>query len=160
MGLKNKVESTSRRTLRRLIKPVFTLLIILVVGQFQEGNLDSTAAQSDWQIGLFNNLYTIAIWISGAFLVNRIAVVVILERALAGWLGRQTPKIIKDITCLGIYSLGLIGLFNTMFNKPMTGFWATSGILGIVIGLALRPIILDFFSGLGANLERAFQLQD
>lgn len=61
---------------------------------------------------------------------------------------------------IGFAFVALLVCVQILFSQAFSGFLALSGILGVVIGLALRPIILDIFSGLSTNMEAAFQLND
>lgn len=42
----------------------------------------------------------------------------------------------------------------------MNGIWAATGALGVVVGLALRNIILDVFMGLAGQVDRPYQIGD
>src|SRR6185312_12028818 len=52
------------------------------------------------------------------------------------------------------------GIISFVFNRPLTGLWATSGVAGLVIGLALRNVIMDVFIGLAVNVDRPYRLGD
>jgi small-conductance mechanosensitive channel/CRP-like cAMP-binding protein len=105
-------------------------------------------------------LFQTCLWLAGASLVHRSLCAFLLDGALRRALGRPVPKLFSDVLGLTIYLVAGVFIANKVFGVALTGFWAMSGVLGIVLGLALRPIILDFFSGLGANLERAFVIGD
>ncbi|MEL0120460.1 MAG: mechanosensitive ion channel domain-containing protein, partial [Opitutae bacterium] len=44
--------------------------------------------------------------------------------------------------------------------RSITGILATSGVASIIIGLALRNVILDMFIGLAIHVERPFKIGD
>ena len=48
----------------------------------------------------------------------------------------------------------------TVFDKSITGIWATSGVFGVVLGIALRNVILDVFIGLSMHVEQSFRIGD
>jgi CRP-like cAMP-binding protein len=47
-----------------------------------------------------------------------------------------------------------------VFGAPLTGFWTTSGVIGLVIGLALRNTIADLFTGIAVNVDRPYRIGD
>ena len=47
-----------------------------------------------------------------------------------------------------------------VFQRSVTGIWATSGAVGILLGIALKDVILDVFTGLAMNLDRPFVIGD
>ena len=53
-----------------------------------------------------------------------------------------------------------MGVLATVFEQSITGIWATSGVFGIVVGIALRNVILDVFIGLSMHVEQPFRLGD
>jgi small-conductance mechanosensitive channel/CRP-like cAMP-binding protein len=97
----------------------------------------------------------IGIWFSVAYLINRLLGLVLWDR-----LHRRVPvpKLLRDVTGVLIYALALTGVVGTIFHKPVGPFWAASGAGAIVIGLALRNVILDIFIGLAVNFDRPFEI--
>jgi small-conductance mechanosensitive channel len=47
-----------------------------------------------------------------------------------------------------------------VFKQPLSGFRETSRVVALIIGLALRNIILDLFTGLAVNIERPCKTGD
>jgi small-conductance mechanosensitive channel len=43
---------------------------------------------------------------------------------------------------------------------PLQGLLATSGIIAIVLGLALQSTLSDVFSGISLNIEKPFRIGD
>jgi small-conductance mechanosensitive channel/CRP-like cAMP-binding protein len=100
------------------------------------------------------------LWLIGAVVLHRWICVVALDGFAARAAGKPIQKIFKDVLAMVILAIAGMGILVTVFGQSMSSFWAASGVLGIVLGIALRPIILDFFSGLGANLDRAYSIGD
>ena len=48
----------------------------------------------------------------------------------------------------------------TVLKQSITGIWATSGILSLIAGLALKDLILDMVSGLALQTEKPFEVGD
>ena len=97
----------------------------------------------------------IGIWISFAYLLNRLL-------AIAFWvpLSRRVPvpRLLRDVTAVLIYGLAVMGIVGVVFEKPIGPLWAASGASAIVIGLALRNVILDVFIGLAVHFDRPFEI--
>ncbi len=99
----------------------------------------------------------IGIWMSLAYLVNRMLAIVIwnpLNRRV------PVPRLLRDVAALLIFGMAITGIVGVVFDRPIGPFWAASGAGAIVIGLALRNVILDIFIGLAVNFDRAFQIGD
>ncbi len=98
-------------------------------------------------------------WVAGAVLTAR------LIQAL-GWnqVGRNTgkpaPHLLVQITNALIYASAGVGMAGTLFEVPLTGVIATSSVLGLVAGFALKSLISDTFSGIALNLDQGFTIND
>jgi small-conductance mechanosensitive channel len=69
-------------------------------------------------------------------------------------------KFLSNVTAASIYiSAGLI-ILGFVFEFPIQGLVATSGIIAIVLGLALQSTLSDVFSGISLNVERPFRIGD
>ena len=64
------------------------------------------------------------------------------------------------ITYLAIYFLTLIFIIKMVFNLPVSGIWATSGLIGLVIGFALRTTLTNIFSGIAINIDQPYKVDD
>jgi small-conductance mechanosensitive channel len=102
----------------------------------------------------------IGLWLSTAFLVQRMITIFIWDGLIAGISGRPVPRLPKDVTAICIFAVAMIGILATVFNQSVTGIWATSGVVSIVIGVALRNVILDVFIGLSMHVEQSFRIGD
>ena len=69
-------------------------------------------------------------------------------------------RLFADLASILIYVLAFVGIIGTVFKQPVTTFLATSGILAIVLGLALQSTLGDLLSGLAINIERPFGAGD
>lgn len=72
----------------------------------------------------------------------------------------RARKLFSDLFAGLIYLLALFGIVTFVFGEPLTGLVATSGILAIVLGLALQSTLSDVFSGLALNIELPFRAGD
>lgn len=69
-------------------------------------------------------------------------------------------RLFADLASALIYVVAFVGIMNTVFEQPLSGVLATSGVLAIVLGLALQNTLADVFSGLAINIERPFGAGD
>lgn len=76
-----------------------------------------------------------------------------------GGMPRQR-KLLTDMLNIIIYVLTTATVAVHVFKQPVTGVFATSGIVAIVIGLALQNTLSDLFAGLALNFERPFKAGD
>ena len=102
----------------------------------------------------------IGLWLSAAFLVQRVITIFFWDGLIAGISGRPVPRLPKDVTGMLLFAIATMGVLATVFDQSVTGIWATSGVLGIVVGIALRNVILDIFIGLSMHVEQPFRIGD
>lgn len=101
----------------------------------------------------------IVAWLAGAVLTAR------LVQAL-GWnqVGRKTgkhaPYLLVQITNVLIYISAALGMAGILLDVSLTGAIATSSVIGLVIGFALKSLISDAFSGIALNLDQGFTIND
>jgi branched-chain amino acid transport system substrate-binding protein len=73
---------------------------------------------------------------------------------------RKVPALIRGFTTFIIYLLASFGIIAFVFDFKITGLVATSGILMMIIGLAIQLNIANIFSGIALNLERPYHVGD
>lgn len=72
----------------------------------------------------------------------------------------RAPAILRSFVALAIYGLALLWAAAFAFGLSLQGVGLTSGVVGIVVGIAVQRIILDFFSGVMIGMERPFRTGD
>jgi small-conductance mechanosensitive channel/CRP-like cAMP-binding protein len=94
-------------------------------------------------------------WMLGARVaVGLVRLVVVLENR-----PRET-QIISDLLAGVIYIATALAVINFVFAVPIGGLVATSGVVAIVLGLALQSTLSDVFSGIAIGLEHAYKAGD
>jgi small-conductance mechanosensitive channel/CRP-like cAMP-binding protein len=144
--------------LRELGLPLLIVAIFVSASLYQQELLVKLGAATANEIrAIFPYVLGCGIWLSLAYLANRLL-------AIAVWdpLNRRVPvpRLMRDVVALLIFGLAITGIVGVVFDKPIGPFWAASGAGAIVIGLALRNVILDIFIGLAVNFDRAFEIGD
>jgi small-conductance mechanosensitive channel/CRP-like cAMP-binding protein len=117
------------------------------------------------QIGAFEvpnagKILTSGYILLGLALAYRLICEVALDIALARATARQVPKILKHLIGVVMVVVATLMVTNVFFPGALTSLLALSSVIAVVVGLALRPLILDVFSGVSANLDAAFHIGD
>lgn len=74
--------------------------------------------------------------------------------------GRHVPHIIRNAVSILIYLLAFFGIVAFVFEQRLTSLLATSGVIAMIIGLAIQINISNIFSGIAINVERPFRVGD
>jgi len=104
-------------------------------------------------------IFDILWWIVSALLLHLAA-----ERFI--WLPleqsteRKIPNIVRGFLVFLIYMLVFFGVIAFVFHQPLTSLLATSGVVAMIIGLAIQINISNIFSGIALNVERPFRVDD
>ena len=102
----------------------------------------------------------VGLWVSGAGLLNRLLRIFFWDGAVTRATGGPPPRLLVDLVTLAIYVVAITIIIGGVFGQPLTGFWATSGVVGIVMGLALRNLLADLFTGIAVNIDRPYSTGD
>jgi potassium efflux system protein len=103
-------------------------------------------------------IFDILWWIIPAYLIN-----VASERFIWTPLEEQVgtiPNIIRHFFALLVYGLALMGIAIFVYEQEFTSLLATSGMIAMIIGLAIQINISNVFSGIVINMERPFRIGD
>ncbi len=109
---------------------------------------------------IFTNGVQIGAWLSLGFLVNRLITVFFWDGFIGGISERRVPRLPKDVTAILIFSIVAMAIASTVFDRDITKILAASGAVSVVVGLALRTVILDLFMGLAIHVDRPFKIGD
>lgn len=101
-----------------------------------------------------------ALWLAGIWLAMRLIDLLVWDRLLPHWLGLRAPRLLRQFVAVLLLLLGVAVLLGRTWGLALSAVLATTGVLGIVLGLALRNILADFFSGIALNIEKPFDLGD
>lgn len=73
---------------------------------------------------------------------------------------RQIPAVVRIFYATIVYTLAVLGVTAFVFDQKVTSLLATSGVLAMIIGLAIQMNISNIFSGIAINMERPFRMGD
>ena len=72
----------------------------------------------------------------------------------------KVPVLLQDVMGILVYVFAIAWIVGFVLNFSTINFWTSTGAIGIVIGVALRNVILDAFMGLAFSLESEFLIGD
>jgi small-conductance mechanosensitive channel/CRP-like cAMP-binding protein len=128
-----------------------TLLLQHILGSPLRPNYDTVHPG----VQLWEKLIEAGWWLMGARgAIGLMRLVVNLEDR-----PRET-QIISDLIAGAIYISAALAILNFVFAVSISGLLATSGIIAIVLGLALQSTLADVFSGIAVGLERPYKAGD
>jgi small-conductance mechanosensitive channel len=105
-------------------------------------------------------IFGIAWWLLGAWLVRRLLTLILGRTLFPNDNQPHARRLFADLASVLIYLVAFVGIMGTVLKLPITNVLATSGVLAIVLGLALQSTLADVFSGLAINIERPFRAGD
>ncbi len=153
--------SHRRGPARRLIAPLVAFALFVGLAFFRGDLIDQFGEEAWSQTRLvLSYVLQIGAWLTSAWLVNRLLQIFFWEMLVEGATGRPVPRLVKDIVAAIIFLVAITGIVSFVFGQDVTGIWAASGVLGVVIGFALRSMILDVFSGIALNVDNAYRIGD
>jgi len=100
---------------------------------------------------LLISAFKIVWWIAASWLIAGFLRAVLVFRRQP----RET-RFLQDIVVGAIYVCAALGIVADVFDIPITGLLAASGIIAIVLGLALQNTLGDVFSGVVLNLSKPY----
>lgn len=104
--------------------------------------------------------FGVAWWILGAWLVRSVLTLVLRRTFFPNDNQPHARRLFADLATGLVYVVAFIGIMDTVLKQPVSTVLATSGVLAIVLGLALQNSLGDVFSGLSINIEQPFGAGD
>jgi small-conductance mechanosensitive channel len=94
-------------------------------------------------------------WLLAARFAVEITRTSVLIKRVAG-----EGRLFSDLLAGLIYLAVALTIIKTVFSFPIGGLVATSGIIAIVLGLALQNTLADVFAGIAVGIERPYAIGD
>jgi small-conductance mechanosensitive channel/CRP-like cAMP-binding protein len=114
------------------------------------GNGGTANATSSW-------LYAVAgIW----WLLGARVLVAVMSFTLNHNRRWREARLFPDLTAAAIYTAAVLVVLISVLALPIGGLLATSGVLAIVLGLALQNTLADVFAGIAFGIEAPFNVGD
>ncbi len=149
------------RAYRSLVFGAGTLLLITALIP-RAGNTLGTYLFSEKPQGIHLplELFGLAWWILGAWLVKSLLELVLRRTIFPNDNQPHARRLFADLASGFIYIVAFVGIIETVLKQPISTVIATSGVLAIVLGLALQNTLADVFSGLAINIDQPFRASD
>ena len=143
--------------LRWVLQAVFALLFLLA----SEPLIGSWVGKSGhaYYVGQVARVYDVLWWLVPAILVS-----LGIDRFL--WMraeirsGHAVPTVLRYFVAALVYMIAFFCIVAFVYDYKLTGLIATSGVLFMIIGLAVQLNITNLFAGVALNLERPFRVGD
>ena len=103
---------------------------------------------------LIATVLAIGWWLFGARTVT------VVFGLLLGARGSHGGRLLQDVLGALIFLAAVVAAAGYVLQLPVKGLLATSGVMAIVIGLALQSTLADVFSGIILNTTRPYQIGD
>ncbi|MCX2887410.1 mechanosensitive ion channel family protein [Pseudomonas sp. DCB_BI] len=103
---------------------------------------------------LMATVLTIGWWLFGARTVTVVFGLLLVAR------GSHGGRLLRDVLGALIFLAAVVAAAGYVLQLPVKGLLATSGVMAIVIGLALQSTLADVFSGIVLNTTRPYQIGD
>jgi len=111
------------------------------------------------QLELIIRIFDILWWIIPAcFLIlaiERFVWIPLEKRA-----NRGVPNLVRRCVSFIVWMMVFFGIIAFVFDQKITSLLATSGVIAMIIGLAIQINISNIFSGIAINIERPFRIGD
>jgi len=143
------------------VRMVFYIVLYFSLLLIAESFLMSTFLEklSNYYLDVIILIFDLFWW----FLPARI-IVIAVNRYIFDVLETRTEqgvsKLVRNALSFVVYLFTIIGVVAFVFDFKITSLLATSGVLMMIIGLAIQLNIANIFSGLAINMEHPYRLGD
>src|SRR5215471_5633465 len=140
------------RAIGRVICLILLTILLLRAGIVPYRPLPSTGSPFRDAV---HGVLQVAWWLWTAwFLVSVLRAFVIVEHR------PREGKLLQDLLASLIYLAAVFAIIAYVFDLPIQGLLATSGVVAIILGLALQSTLGDVFSGLVLSLSQPYRPGD
>lgn len=92
--------------------------------------------------------------------INVLFFIFVYDFILKKILHKEIPDIVFQIISVIVYITAILLIASNVSSKSVATMFTAMGGIGIMIGLGIQRLILDAFSGLALNMDRAFKIGD
>jgi branched-chain amino acid transport system substrate-binding protein len=130
--------------------------------------LSAEGVLGDWLALKLNSAFFLELLTKGFdvlwWVVPALLLVLAVERFIWNPIETQTgqtiPTIVRRSVAFVIILLAAVGVIAFVFDRKLSSLLATSGVIAMILGLALQINISNIFSGIALNMERPFRIGD
>jgi small-conductance mechanosensitive channel/CRP-like cAMP-binding protein len=146
----------SRLLWRRLALVLVCLAALTILLTFLVGSPASPSFPSDDGATRLSEKIFVAAW----WLILARSIITAGRIALRANDHLHSARLASDLAAAIVYLGSAIAILDLVFGISVTGLIATSGIIAIVLGLALQSTLGDLFSGIAIGIDRPFNVGD
>ncbi|EKV26392.1 putative mechanosensitive channel protein [Caenispirillum salinarum AK4] len=99
-------------------------------------------------------------WLALAWVGICLVDIAVRRLSALGRPGAPPPRLVQDLARVVLLGGAVIAIVGLVFDQPVAGLLTTSGILVVVLGIALRNMIADVFAGIALNMEHPYRIGD
>jgi len=147
----------------RLAAPFISFLVILALTWAVDHDAGGLVSLMPAKAAPYARIIAqIAAWLAAAWLVAAIfgAIVWQFARRRSALKQNKLPKLLIDVGRLVIFFGAGLAIVSQVFNEPLGGLLATSGVAAAIIGFSVQKTIADVVAGVGLNIEQTIKLGD
>lgn len=149
-----QVTPLKRRALRIGLRLGVFLLFTWVLISSGVSPLQPAPWADDVARNLLATVLGIGWWLFAARTMTVVIGVILVARS------SHTGRLLQDVLGAVIFLVAIVAAAAYVLQLPVKGLLATSGVMAIVIGLALQSTLSDVFSGIVLNTTRPYQIGD
>jgi CRP-like cAMP-binding protein len=109
---------------------------------------------------LLIRLLASAATLASAVALLRLTGWLVWDRLVPRYSGLRIPRLLRQFVWVMVMAGAVLVVLTQIWGVALPAVLATTGVLGLVLGLALRGVLTDFFSGIALNIEQPFRLDD
>jgi small-conductance mechanosensitive channel len=102
----------------------------------------------------------IALWLAVAWVATALFGGAVFHYARRRGTQNKLPQLLRDVGRIIIFFCAALAIISQVFNQPLGGLLATSGVLAAIIGFSVQKTIADVIAGVGLNVEQSIKLGD
>ena len=93
-------------------------------------------------------------WLYAARVLTEVIGLVLMRRV------GHSGRLLQDVIGALVFLIAIVAAAGYVLELPVKGLLATSGVVAIVVGLALQSTLSDVFSGIVLNTTKPYQVDD
>lgn len=143
------------KVVQLLNRVIFFVVMSAFLFDHHSSPFEPTAAGSVTVANVALSVAKAAWWfVASACLVGLVRIFLIFERK------PREARLLQDLVVAAIYVGAFLAVISYVLSVPVGPIVATSGVLAIILGLALQSTLSDVFSGIALNLSRPYSVGD